>query len=60
MTPDLMDAEWQRFLLSTAMLGALASGRTQDARDLWIRAADRLYPDRRFPSHVILLVNWGS
>ena len=29
------DLEWQRFLLSTAMLGALASGQTQYARDLW-------------------------
>jgi hypothetical protein len=51
--------DWQRFLLSTAMLGALAQGRTQDARDLWMLSVDRLYPDRRFPAHVIVLANWG-
>ena len=41
------------------MLGALASDRSQEARDLWARHAERLYPDRRFPPHVILLANWG-
>src|SRR5262249_52779059 len=36
-TADRTDLEWQRFLLSTAMLGALASGRTGDAQELWTR-----------------------
>jgi spermidine synthase len=50
---------WQRFLLSTAMLGALASGRRDEARGLWGHYADALYPDRRFPPYVVLLFNWG-
>ena len=57
--PERADVGWQRFLLSTAMLGGLASGRPDDARGLWTRHADRLYPDRRYPSYVAVLANWG-
>jgi hypothetical protein len=52
-------ADWQRFLLSTAMLGAFASGQRDAARDLWASYSGNLYPDKRFPPHVVFLANWG-
>jgi spermidine synthase len=57
--PERANVGWQRFLLSTAMLGGLASGRPDDARGLWASHADRLYPDRHYPPYVAVLANWG-
>ena len=51
--------DWRRFLLSTAMLGAFASGQRDAARDIWASYSGNLYPDKRFPPHVVFLANWG-
>jgi spermidine synthase len=56
--PGPAAADWERFLLSTAMLGALGSGRRDKARELWVNHAPRLYPDKRFPPYVVLLSHW--
>ncbi|MGH8721460.1 MAG: spermidine synthase, partial [Burkholderiales bacterium] len=40
--PPTQDAEWARFLLATAVLGAQASGQADEARRLWRRYAPTL------------------
>jgi hypothetical protein len=60
----LLDAEriegyaWARFLLTTAMLGAHASGRSDEARRLWNKHARPLYPDGLIPAEVVYVANW--
>src|SRR5262249_20584942 len=50
---------WRQFLLSAAMLGAFVTGQPDEARGLWARYSDELYPGRRFPPAVVTLANWG-
>jgi hypothetical protein len=49
---------WAKFLLTTAMLGAQASGRGDEARRLWRSHAAALYPDGRMPAEVVYVANW--
>jgi hypothetical protein len=49
---------WAKFLLTTAMLGAHASGRGDEARRLWSSHAAALYPDGRMPAEVAYVANW--
>ena len=52
-------ADWRRFLLSTAMLGAFASDRRDEALGLWATYSGNLYPEKRFPPDIVYLANWG-
>jgi hypothetical protein len=49
---------WARFLLTTAILGAQASGRRDEAHRLWRSHAPGLYPDGRIPAEVVYVANW--
>ena len=49
---------WARFLLTTAMLGAHGSGRTDEARRLWSAHGNALYPDGLVPADVVYVANW--
>ena len=49
---------WARFLLTTAMLGAHASGRGEEARRLWRAHGKPLYPDGLIPPDVVYVANW--
>jgi hypothetical protein len=49
---------WARFLLTTAMLGAHASGRSDEAKRLWLKHGSALYPDGLIPSEVVYVANW--
>ena len=49
---------WARFLLTTAMLGAHASGRGDEAQRLWRAHGNALYPDGLVPAEVVYVANW--
>jgi spermidine synthase len=49
---------WARFLLATAMLGAHASGRSDEARRLWTTHGRALYADGVIPPEVVYIANW--
>ena len=49
---------WARFLLTTAMLGAHASGQSTEARRLWKSHGTALYPDGLIPSEVLYVAGW--
>ena len=49
---------WARFLLTTAMLGAHASGRSDEAARLWIKHGRALYPDGLIPAEVVYVASW--
>jgi hypothetical protein len=49
---------WARFLLTTAMLGAHASGNSGEATRLWKKHGRALYPDGLVPSEVVYVANW--
>jgi len=51
---------WARFLLTTGMLGAHASGRSDHARRLWLRHGTALYADGRIPPEVVYVANWSG
>ncbi|MGH8673389.1 MAG: spermidine synthase, partial [Burkholderiales bacterium] len=44
---------WAKFLLTTAMLGAHASGRSEEAQRLWRSHGRALYPDGLTPAEVV-------
>jgi spermidine synthase len=47
--------DWSRYLLTTAMLGAHASGEHEEARRLWSSYGSRLYPSGDIPPQVAYL-----
>ena len=49
---------WARFLLSTAMLGAHASGRADEVSRLWSKHGNALYQGGVIPPEVVYVVNW--
>jgi hypothetical protein len=49
--------EWGRYLLNTAMLGAQALGKHEEAQRLWKSYGRLLYPDGDIPPPVIYLAN---
>jgi spermidine synthase len=49
--------EWGRYLLSTAMLGAIAAGEPAQAGELWKRYGGTFYPSGDIPPYVIYLVD---
>ena len=49
---------WAKFLLTTAMLGAHASGRGDEAHRLWRSHGRALYPDGLVPADVAYVANW--
>jgi spermidine synthase len=49
---------WARFLLTTAMLGAHASGNSAEATRLWNKHGPALYPDGLYPIEVVYVANW--
>ena len=49
--------EWRRFVLLTAMLGAHASGRTDEAGRLWLAHRDEINTTEDVPAYLIYLVN---
>jgi len=49
---------WARFLLTTAMLGAHASGNGSEAARLWSKHGPALYSDGLVPSEVVYVANW--
>jgi len=49
---------WARFLLTTAMLGAHASGNSGEATRLWSKHGPALYPDGVVPPEVVFVANW--
>jgi len=49
--------DWSRYLLTTAMLGAHASGEHEEARRLWARYGSKLYPHGDIPPQVVYLAN---
>jgi predicted membrane-bound spermidine synthase len=51
---------WGRFLLSTAMLGAHASGDHAQAQDLWQRYGHTFYPAGDIPPYVVYLANLNA
>jgi predicted membrane-bound spermidine synthase len=53
--PAVGGDNWGRFLLSTAMLGAHASGAHEEAGDLWKRYARAFYPSGDTPPYVVYL-----
>ncbi len=48
---------WGRYLLITAMLGALATGEREEARRLWESYGSKLYPGGDIPPYVVYLAN---
>jgi hypothetical protein len=53
----LVDVEWGRFLLLTAMLGAQVSGQRDEARRLWAKHAPELAKGGAQPFELYVL-NW--
>ncbi len=49
---------WARFLLTTAMVGAHASGQSEEARRLWHLHVVPLYRDTPIPLYVVYVANW--
>jgi hypothetical protein len=48
---------WGRYLLGTAMLGAVAAGEHGEALEMWKRYGGALYPSVAMPHHVVYLLN---
>jgi len=53
--PAVGGDNWGRYLLSTAMLGAHASGAHEEAGDLWKRYGRAFYPSGDTPPYVVYL-----
>jgi hypothetical protein len=49
--------DWGRYLLNTAMLGAHAAGKHEEAQRLWKSYGNLLYPTGEIPPYVIYLAN---
>ena len=47
---------WGRYLLGTALLGAVASGDPQEAQKLWNTYRGRLYPSGEVPLYIYYLL----
>jgi hypothetical protein len=57
--PPSRDPEWARFLLTTAVLGAQASGQAEEARRLWQLHAPTLIPGGAKP-HERYVADWRN
>lgn len=55
--PSTGSADWDRYLLATAMLGAHAAGEHEEARRLWNSYGSRFYPSGNIPPALIYLAN---
>jgi hypothetical protein len=55
--PSTGTADWDRYLLATAMLGAHAAGEHEEARRLWNGYGSRFYPNGNIPPALIYLAN---
>lgn len=54
--PPIGGDSWGRYLLGTALLGAVASGNRQEARELWNTYRVKLYPSGEVPLYVYYLL----
>jgi hypothetical protein len=48
---------WGRYLLSTAMLGAVAAGEREEAQKLWSTYSGNFYASGEMPLYVYYLLN---
>ena len=52
--------EWARFLLTAAMVGAHASGQSEEARRLWRVHGMPLYRGIAMPAYLPYVANWKN
>jgi hypothetical protein len=58
--PSETGGDWRRFLLVAAMVGAEASGASEEVGPLWSKYRKALYADGAVPLHIVYVVNHAA